>query len=251
MQFSTVNPFPALFDLGRVEVLRGPQGTLFGAGSEGGTVRFITPEPGLHEYTGYARSEFVYTDGGAPSYELGGAVDGPISDGTVGFRLSASYRKDGGWMDRVNWNLDGQGNPVATGVAFGIAGALLASWLGDRRGRLLPIGLGAALTVGAVMPLLARFGVMTFVGSAIVYNFVWNLSLAFQYSTVNAVDRSGRGVAAAPAFHAAGAAAGPAVAAFLIGPGNFRPVIFLVVASVLLSYGCFQLATRSGRTLAL
>jgi iron complex outermembrane recepter protein len=102
LQFSTVNAYPALFDLERVEVLRGPQGTLFGAGSEGGTVRFITPDAGLHDYTAYTRSEFSYTDGGAPSYELGGALGGPISDGTLGFRLSASYRRDGGWVDRVN-----------------------------------------------------------------------------------------------------------------------------------------------------
>ena len=47
LQFGTVNPYPALFDLERVEVLKGPQGTLFGAGSEGGTIRFITPEPSL------------------------------------------------------------------------------------------------------------------------------------------------------------------------------------------------------------
>jgi iron complex outermembrane recepter protein len=102
LQFSTVNAYPALFDLDRVEVLRGPQGTLFGAGSEGGTVRFITPDPGLHDYTAYVRSEFADTDGGAPSYELGAAVGGPIADGTLGFRLSASYRRDGGWVDRVN-----------------------------------------------------------------------------------------------------------------------------------------------------
>ena len=101
LNFSSVNPFPALFDLDRVEVLRGPQGTLFGAGSEGGTVRFITPDPGLHDYTAYARSEVADTDGGAPSYELGAAVGGPISDGTLGFRLSASYRRDGGWVDRA------------------------------------------------------------------------------------------------------------------------------------------------------
>jgi outer membrane receptor protein involved in Fe transport len=51
------NAFPQVFDLDRVEVLRGPQGTLFGAGSEGGTVRFITPQPNLTHAGGYVRSE--------------------------------------------------------------------------------------------------------------------------------------------------------------------------------------------------
>src|SRR6202158_1760077 len=59
--FGTVNVFPALFDLDRVEVLRGPQGTLFGAGAEGGAVRFITPEPGLRGSTGYYLSEVSTT----------------------------------------------------------------------------------------------------------------------------------------------------------------------------------------------
>jgi MFS family permease len=133
---------------------------------------------------------------------------------------------------------------LAIGVAFGIAGALLASWLGDRKGRLLPIGASAVLTVLAVSPLLAHVTLTAFIGSAIIYNFVWNLSLSYQYSTVNAVDRSGRGVAAAPAFHAGGGSAGPAVAALLIGPGNYGPVIFLIAVSVMLSYACFALASR-------
>ena len=47
--FGSINAFPALFDLDHVEVLRGPQGTLFGAGAEGGVVRFITPEPDLNK----------------------------------------------------------------------------------------------------------------------------------------------------------------------------------------------------------
>ena len=45
--YSSTNTYPLVFDLDRVEVLRGPQGTLFGAGSEGGTIRFITPQPSL------------------------------------------------------------------------------------------------------------------------------------------------------------------------------------------------------------
>ena len=101
--FGAVNAFPALFDLDRVEVLRGPQGTLFGAGSEGGAVRFITPDPGLKEQTGYVRAELGTTKGGDPSYEAGVATGGPLIDDVLGFRISASFRRDGGWVDRVSY----------------------------------------------------------------------------------------------------------------------------------------------------
>jgi outer membrane receptor protein involved in Fe transport len=96
------NAFPQVFDLERVEVLRGPQGTLFGAGAEGGAVRFITPEPGLEKYSGYARSELADTLSGAPSYEAGGAIGGPIVEDKLGFRVSAWGRNDGGYIDRVS-----------------------------------------------------------------------------------------------------------------------------------------------------
>lgn len=99
--------FPKLFDLERVEVLRGPQGTLFGAGSEGGTVRFITPKPGLNEYTGYARAEVATTRYGAPSFEIGGAVGGPLVEGKLGFRGSLWTRTDGGYIDRYNLYTNG------------------------------------------------------------------------------------------------------------------------------------------------
>jgi len=103
LNFGTVNPYPALFDLDRVEVLKGPQGTLFGAGSEGGTIRFITPDPSLTTYSGYARAEFGQIDGGGRNYEAGVAVGGPIIDNVLGFRVSASFREDGGWVDRVSY----------------------------------------------------------------------------------------------------------------------------------------------------
>ena len=103
--YGAINAFPALFDLDRVEVLRGPQGTLFGAGAEGGVVRFIAPEPDVNHDSGYLRSELASTKSGDPSYEMGAAAGGPIIDNVLGFRVSASFRRDGGWVDRANYNL--------------------------------------------------------------------------------------------------------------------------------------------------
>jgi iron complex outermembrane recepter protein len=109
--FASVSTFPALFDIERVEVLRGPQGTLFGAGSEGGTVRFITPQPSLTDSSAYVRSELAATKDGSPSYELGAAAGTPIIDDVLGFRVSASFRDDGGYVDRVAYT------PGANGLA--------------------------------------------------------------------------------------------------------------------------------------
>jgi outer membrane receptor protein involved in Fe transport len=96
------NPYPVTFDINRVELARGPQGTLFGAGAEGGTVRFIYNQPDLHDYSGEARAEFANTKNGANSYESGLALGGPIVDGVLGFRASAYYRTDGGYINRID-----------------------------------------------------------------------------------------------------------------------------------------------------
>ena len=101
---SASNPYPRIFDLDRVEVLRGPQGTLFGAGAVGGAVRFITPEPSLTDRSMRARGEYSMTDNGDASFEAGIAAGGLIVDGTLGYRISAWRRDDGGWVDRLNYN---------------------------------------------------------------------------------------------------------------------------------------------------
>ena len=85
ISFTSFNAYPALFDLERVEVLRGPQGTLFGAGSEGGTVRFIQPSPDLHADSVYMRSEVATTREGGATYEIGGAVGWPDCRGYARF----------------------------------------------------------------------------------------------------------------------------------------------------------------------
>lgn len=96
--------FPRVFDLDRIEVLRGPQGTLFGAGAQGGVLRFITPTPSLTKSSIYSRAELATTRGGDLSYEGGVAIGTPIIKDKVGLRVSGYYRRDGGYVDRKPFN---------------------------------------------------------------------------------------------------------------------------------------------------
>ena len=80
-----------VFDLDRLEVLRGPQGTLFGAGSEGGTVRFITQQPSLDAVKVYGRAEGAATQHGAASGEGGVSISAPIIAGKL--ETGAARRK--------------------------------------------------------------------------------------------------------------------------------------------------------------
>jgi iron complex outermembrane receptor protein len=100
--FNPEDTLPKTFDLERVEILRGPQGTLFGAGAEGGAVRYILTQPSLTASSTYVRSEANYTQYAQPSYELGIAHGQPLVEGTFGWRASAWYRYDGGWVNRVD-----------------------------------------------------------------------------------------------------------------------------------------------------
>jgi iron complex outermembrane receptor protein len=119
--FGAGTALPDLFDVERVEVLRGPQGTLFGAGSEGGTVRFILTEPSLRKASTSTRAEFATLKNGSPSYEAGAAYGAPIIDDRLGFRVSAYYRREGGYIDAVGGNyqiLDPTGASYGNSVAF-------------------------------------------------------------------------------------------------------------------------------------
>jgi outer membrane receptor protein involved in Fe transport len=94
------SPHPLIFDLDRVEVLRGPQGTMFGSGAMGGAIRYITPQPDLNDVSGYAKLDWSYTDRGAPSYEAGMAYGAPIVSGTAGIRVSAWFESQGGFINK-------------------------------------------------------------------------------------------------------------------------------------------------------
>ena len=91
---------PALFDLSRVEVLRGPQGTLYGAGSFGGTVRYITNQPDLTEEHATVKAILSDTEGGGFNQEVDGLVNEPVVPGVVALRAMAFERDNDGYINR-------------------------------------------------------------------------------------------------------------------------------------------------------
>ncbi len=103
---------PTLYDLQRVEVLRGPQGTLYGSSSMGGTVKLVPNPPQLGTFSASGETDVGYTgDGGSYNQKLNGMVNIPIGD-TAAFRLVATAISDSGWIQRIVFQ---DGLPVDTG----------------------------------------------------------------------------------------------------------------------------------------
>ena len=88
-----------LWDVDRIEVLRGPQGTLYGNGSMGGTLRIISKRPVLDRFEGEAEASEGITDGGAASWRLNAMVNAPLVADKIAVRATAYYRHEGGWID--------------------------------------------------------------------------------------------------------------------------------------------------------
>lgn len=88
------------YDMARVEVLRGPQGTLYGVGSMGGTIKFITEEPRLDETGGRLDASASTTRGGDPSFRINGVANVPVVDDELALRVVGTYLDRGGWMEQ-------------------------------------------------------------------------------------------------------------------------------------------------------
>ncbi len=98
ISLSLFTPDLDMFDLNRAEVLRGPQGTLFGAGSDSGTVRYITNQPELNVTKGFAELGGNTVDGGSQGGDVKLGFNAPLGD-TAAARVVGYYNRLPGYID--------------------------------------------------------------------------------------------------------------------------------------------------------
>jgi len=95
------NPDPRLIDIERIEALRGPQGSLYGASSQSGTLRVITNKPDPTAFDAYAEGEVSSIDGGGTGYDVNGMVNIPLVQDRLALRLVGFTSEDAGYIDNV------------------------------------------------------------------------------------------------------------------------------------------------------
>lgn len=88
------------FDVERIEVLRGPQGTLYGSGALGGAIRVITNKPDSSQFDARLQLDGSFTEDGDPSRAINAMINAPLGD-IVALRVVGYLREDGGWIDNV------------------------------------------------------------------------------------------------------------------------------------------------------
>lgn len=103
---------PRFFDIDRVEVLRGPQATLYGASSMGGTIKFVPNEPDLKEREFTTYTEASHTKGGSPSWSANVVGNFPLIADELALRIGVQAQHAGGYIDQV----DGAGAGLAENI---------------------------------------------------------------------------------------------------------------------------------------
>jgi outer membrane receptor protein involved in Fe transport len=125
ISLSLFTPDFDLYDLNRVETLRGPQGTLFGSGSIGGTIRYITNPPDFDAFDGSVELDVNSISGGGMGGHLKGMLNAPFADGKAALRAVGYTTEYGGFIDALregggHWNdvNSGTRNGARVAVAF-------------------------------------------------------------------------------------------------------------------------------------
>lgn len=121
---STTNPFnpsysgatePKLFDLNRVEILRGPQGTLYGASSMGGTLRYISNQPDLDTLSSTVGADVSGTEHGGPNTDDSAVINVPLVPGVAAIRAGIDYSELSGYINHYTFIPPTQASLLAGG----------------------------------------------------------------------------------------------------------------------------------------
>ncbi len=118
------NPNLEPFDLARVEVLRGPQGTLYGSGSLAGTIRLVSNAPVMNEFEGLIDADMTSVKHGDMGYSIKGMLNLPISEDMAAARVVAYQVEEAGWADNLS-DGPGGGKDVNSGTRSGLRASLL------------------------------------------------------------------------------------------------------------------------------
>jgi iron complex outermembrane receptor protein len=156
-----------LYDMERIEVLRGPQATLYGQGSMGGTIRYIPAAPRLDAASAAFDGEYSTTRGGDGNYRAVGAVNLPLVTDSLGLRVVAGYERIGGFIDSA---ATGEEN-INSADIYTVRGILLArpsdrltfSVMGvyqESRQRNQDFGIGNVTTAQLAQPVNDRYALL-------------------------------------------------------------------------------------------
>ncbi|TXS94023.1 TonB-dependent receptor [Parahaliea maris] len=105
-----------LYDLERVEVLRGPQGTLYGSGSQGGTLRYITNKPNLSELDGSVQMDAgTRSRDASEAYQVSAMLNAPVVEDRFALRAVGFYRDEGGYVDLPDLGKSGTNSAQSQG----------------------------------------------------------------------------------------------------------------------------------------
>lgn len=115
---------PSLADVEHIEVLKGPQSTLYGASALGGLIKYVTKRPDLNEFEGSARIDGSQTESAGSGYGMRASVNIPLVTDRVAVRLSGFYRENPGYVDEVFHDVREANSDTSKGGRFSLLAKL-------------------------------------------------------------------------------------------------------------------------------
>jgi outer membrane receptor protein involved in Fe transport len=134
LNYNAPDPDLSLYDLDRIEVLEGPQGTLYGAGSLGGIVKLVPTSPDFSRWAGSLAAGYLATRSGTPGSDASAMINAPLKDDRIALRLVGYRAISGGYIDDVGRGLRDVNRSKTLGGRASLRARIGDSWTVDLGG---------------------------------------------------------------------------------------------------------------------